>query len=108
LVAENLFLRKQLAFYGEPRKVPEGPERAAMPPKTGHGDSSLTAGEWVYGLRQRGKGKVQCRKFRLKIFVDDREEASQEVAIRHFSSPDDVTFGERFTRKIDEVRISVE
>ena len=44
----------------------------------------------------------------MKIFVDDREEASQEVGIRDFSSPDDVTFGERFTGKIDEVRISVE
>ena len=44
----------------------------------------------------------------LKIFVDDKEEASQEVAIRDFSSTDDVTFGERFTGKIDEVRISVD
>src|SRR5712692_7640717 len=47
----------------KPRKVPEGPERAAMPPKTGHGDFSLTAGGW--GCMACGKGKLQYRKFRL-------------------------------------------
>jgi hypothetical protein len=62
---------------------------------------ALEKGKWIK-VRATYDGRA------LKIFIDDKEAASQEVAIRDFSSADDVTFGERFSGKIDEVKITVE
>src|SRR5713226_9250189 len=39
----------------KPRKAPEEPERAAMPPQTGHGDSSLTAGGVGVWITAKGR-----------------------------------------------------
>jgi hypothetical protein len=36
--------RDSLEVGNKPRKAPEAPQRAAMPPKTSHMDSSSTAG----------------------------------------------------------------
>lgn len=62
---------------------------------------AVEKGKWIK-VRATYDGRA------LKIFLDDKETASQEVAIRDFSSSDDVTIGERFTGRIDEVKVSVE
>src|SRR5713101_1653040 len=51
----------------KPRKAPEGPERAAMPPQTGHADSILTAG---------GVGVWLAAKARFNIGNSDTKERS--------------------------------
>lgn len=60
----------------------------------------LTPGKWTT-LRVTYDGQS------LKIYIDDKEDASTAAQVKGLSSNDDLIMGRRFTGKIDEVKISI-
>ncbi len=77
-------------------RVAAGNEHSTVDSKT-----KLAPGSW-HALRARYDGA------RLMLFIDGKEEGSQEIAVKSFANNDDLYIGVRFTGLIDEVKIAVE
>lgn len=77
-------------------RVAAGNEHSTVESKT-----KLAPGSW-HLLRARYDGA------RLMLFIDGKEEAAQEIAVKSFANSDDLYIGVRFTGLIDEVKIAVE